>query len=213
LFKRNQVEEAVARVVTPAATRPSSELCIWLKRLLDTDRALGRNKRSADPGRANFAFYSSDMPGRGVEIAFSEYEAFALLTGVQLMRHGWPQGFVVSVLRRVRPALETEHARILRQDPAELFNQQLIRERARPGDLAVDNTDPVFLAIVSRDPERPSAPNPVAVCRGQRRLMEFLHSRQGVGWGLTVYEVVNPVHALSAALAATKPRKRGRAGR
>lgn len=211
MFKRNQVEEAIAQVVTPAATKPSSELRIWLKRLLDTDRNLGRDKRSTDPGRANFAFYGSDTPGRGVENAFSQYEVFALLTGVQLMRHGWPQGFVVSVLRRVRPALEQQHARILQQDPAELFNQQLIVERARPGDIAVDNSDPVFLGIVSRDPERPSAPNPVTVCQGQGPLVEFLR-RQGVGRALSVYEVVNSVHALSAALAKTKPRKRGRAG-
>jgi hypothetical protein len=94
--------------VTRAAAKPSSELRIWPKRLLDADRALDRNKRSTDPGRANFAFYSCDMPGRGVENAFSEYEAFALLTGIRLMRHGWTQGFVVSVLRRVQG---TKHTR------------------------------------------------------------------------------------------------------
>ena len=47
------------------------------------------------------------------------------------MQHGWPQGFAVSVLRRVRPELEKEHARILKQDPAILFDQQLTRYEVR----------------------------------------------------------------------------------
>ena len=103
--KRNQVEEAIARVFEPGSAKPSSIMRTQLKRLLDTDRVLGA-KRSADPERANFAFYSMDMLGRGIESWFSDYEAFALLTGLLLMRHGWPQGFVVALLRRVRPALE-----------------------------------------------------------------------------------------------------------
>ena len=56
--------------------------------------------------RANFAFYSLDAPGRGGENWFSDYDAFALLIGLQLMRHGWTQGFAVAVLRRVKPELE-----------------------------------------------------------------------------------------------------------
>src|SRR6266566_9364165 len=64
--------------------------------------------------------------------------------------HGWPQGFAVSIMRRVRPDLEREHARILQQCPDKLFDQQAIRSRARPGDIAVDNTDPVFLTIAPK---------------------------------------------------------------
>ena len=126
MFKRNQVEEAIARVLEPGSAKPSSEMRTRLKRLLETDRGFGRNKRSADPERANFAFYSEDGPGRGVENWFSADEAFALLTGLRLMRHGWPQGFAVAVLRRVKPALEEQHARILKQDPVVLFDERLI---------------------------------------------------------------------------------------
>jgi uncharacterized protein (DUF1778 family) len=36
------------------------------------------------------------------------------------MEHGWPQGFAVSIIRRVRLDLESEHARILRQRPDDL---------------------------------------------------------------------------------------------
>ena len=209
MFKRNQVEEAIARVLEPGAAKLSSKIRTPLRRLLDTDRDLGRQKRSADPESANFAFYNRDGSGRGVENWFSDYEAFALLTGLQLMRHGWPQGFAVAVLRRVKPELEKHHARILSQKPAVLFDNELIRQRAKPGDLAVDNTDPVFLAIISKDREDSSRSNPAAICRGQEELVRFIKA-QGPGKAWTALELVNAVHALSSALAKTKPRRRGR---
>ena len=87
------------------------------KRLLETDRARGRNKRSDDPEKANFAFHSADMPGRGHENRFSRFEAFALLLGLRLMGLGLPQGAVVALLRRVRPQLEQQHSQIMRRAP------------------------------------------------------------------------------------------------
>jgi len=212
MAKRNQVEEAIAFVLEPGSAKPSSEMRTRIKRLLETDRGLGRNKRSVDPERANFAFYSIDAPGRGVEIRFSDYEAFALLIGLQLMRHRWSQRFAVALLRRVRPELEKQHARILKQDPAVLFDEKLIRQRARPGDIAVDNTDPVFLTIMSTHREDRSGSYPVAICRGQGQLTDF-HRQHRAGQTFTIYELVNSVHALSSALAKTKPRKRGRGSR
>ena len=211
MFKRNQVEELIAHVLEPGSAKPSSEIRTRIKRLLETDRGLGRTKRSTDPERANFAFYSLDAPGRGGENWFSDYDAFALLIGLQLMRHGWTQGFAVAVLRRVKPELEIQHARILGQDQAVLFDEQLIRQRAKPGDFVVRNTDPVFLAIVSRDREDRSDPNRAAIFRGQKQLMRFINT-QGVGKGWTIFELVNSVHDLSLALAKTRPRRRGRSG-
>ena len=32
-------------------------------------------------------------PGKGFEVWLADYEAFALLTGVRLLQHGWPQGW------------------------------------------------------------------------------------------------------------------------
>jgi hypothetical protein len=116
-----------------------------IKRLLDLDRSMGRKLRSKNAEEANFGFFSEEAPGTGADILFSEYDAFALLNGLRIMKHRWPQGFAVSIIRRVRLDLEREHARILRQDPSKLFDWQAIRARARPGDIAVHNTDPVFL--------------------------------------------------------------------
>ena len=209
MFKRNQVEESIAIVLEPGSAKPSSEMRTRLKRLLETDRSLGRSKRSADPERANFAFHSMEAPGRGLENWFTGYEAFALLTGLRLMRDGWPQGLAVAALRRVKPDLERHHARILRQGATMLFNEVQIRQHAKSGDLAVSNTDPVFLVINSKDQEDRLASNPAAICRGQAVLMGFIK-----GWGpgqtWTVMELGTSIHALSLALAKTVPRKRGR---
>ena len=155
MFKRNQVEEAIAVVLEPGAAKLSSETRTRLKRLLETDRSLGRNKRSPDPESANFAFHSKDAPGRGLENWFTGYEAFALLTGLRLMRDRWPQG-----TRGCRAApRETEYGttsrRILRQDPVVLFDEGQIRGRAKPGDAPFNAADPVYLVINSRDAKRP----------------------------------------------------------
>ena len=78
-FKRNQVEEAISRVFEPLSPEPTLNLRTRMKRLLDTDRALGRDRRSNDPKVAHYAFYSDEAPGSGREVWFSEYECFALL--------------------------------------------------------------------------------------------------------------------------------------
>ena len=168
-YKRNQIEEAIARIVVPNCKEPPSELRTRIKRLLDLDRSIGRKPRSKDAEEANFGFFSEEAPGTGADIMFSEYDAFALLNGLRIMAHGWPQSFAVSIMRRVRRDLEREHARILRQDPGKLFDWEAIRARARPGDIAVDNTDPVFLTIASkaqRGPDEGQTAPLSAVCHG-----------------------------------------------
>jgi hypothetical protein len=210
-FKRNQVEEAIRRILEPGSPRSSSDLRIRLKRLLDLDRSLGRNKRSNDPQRANFAFYSLDAPGRGVEVQFSQYEAFALLMGLRLMEHGWPQGFAVSVLRQARLQLENQHTLILKKDPAKLFDPQLLGpQHARPGDIYVGNTDPVFFALGSAERSDPTASPSYVICRGQVELMRRTVKTSPVGWSWSIFELATVAHRLSEELAKTQPRKRGR---
>lgn len=143
---------------------------------------------------------------------FTEYNAFALLNGLRIMAHGWPQSFAVSIMRRVRRDLEREHARILRQDPGKLFDWEAIRARARPGDIAVDNTDPVFLTIASkaqRGPDGQTAPLS-AVCHGWAKVCEF--SRDVGAPSVTFFEVVTLAHRLHHELMKAEPRRRGRGG-
>jgi hypothetical protein len=212
-YKRNQIEEAISGVLEPRSPEPTSELRTRLKRLLETDRALGRVPRCADPERANFAFYGAEAPGSGVEVWFSEYEAFALLNGLRLMGHGWPQGFAVSVMRRVRSELEKQHARILKQDPKWLFDQEAIRRNAKEGDLAFDNADPVLLTIVSKSgaaPNEQGEPHRCGICRGPNEAMKFVWQAHAGAGAWTMFELVNVAHRLSKELARTEPRRRGR---
>ena len=212
-YKRNQIEEALSRAFGEPSTKPSSELRTRVKRLLEMDRSVGRNARSADPQVANYAFYRSDSPGRGVEVWFSDYEAFALMIGLRLLQHGWPQSFPVALLRRLRPELEREHARILKQDPAILFDEKAIQRKARPGDLYFDNTDPVLLTIVSgQQPAKEGSTEnpPCAICRGMQHVSKFLKQEAARSW--TLHELVTPAHALLFQLSRAQPRKRGRSG-
>jgi hypothetical protein len=147
-----------------------------LSGLLDLDRSIGRKLHSKDAEEANFGFFSGEAPGTGADVSFSEYEAFALLNGLRIMNHGWPQSFAVTIMRRVRLDLERAHARILRQDRDKLFDWETIQARARPGDIAVDNTDPVFLTLASKEErarDEARAPPFSAVCRGLEKVSQF----------------------------------------
>jgi hypothetical protein len=211
-FKRNQIEEAIARIVFPNCEELPSKLRTRIKRLLELDRSIGRKPRSKDAEVAGFGFFSGEVPGTGADISFSEYEAFALLNGLRIIEHRWPQSFAVSIMRRVRPDLEREHARILKQGPEELFDQQTILANASAGTISVDNTDPVFLTLAPTGEcaadERKTVPL-AAVCHGWGKVIEFSHA---VGASsLTTFEVATLAHRLHQGLLKTKPRRRGRA--
>ena len=68
--KRNQVEEAIVAVLERGLRQLNSQIRSRVKRLLDTDRAHGRNKRASDPEKARYAFDGGEMPGRGYENSF-----------------------------------------------------------------------------------------------------------------------------------------------
>ena len=143
-----------------------SDLKLKMKRLLVTDRRLGRGKRSDDKADRRYAFYSQKPQGSGVEVMFSGYEAFALLAALIVLEHGIPQAKVVSILREVRSDFEAAHRDTLQKDPKELFDPHSIRAMARSGMFAVDNTSPVFLAFVKLDIGRGRVHAFIAVCRG-----------------------------------------------
>jgi hypothetical protein len=213
-FKRNQIEEAISRVVDPTAEKPSADLLIRLKRLLDTDRSLGRNPRSNDQEKATFAFFSRGAVGSGVEVWFQEYEVFALLVGLRFLEHGFPQRKAVLALRSVRPLLEQEHARILQLDPNALFDEEAIRRAAQQGQLAVNNTDPVFLVISSGEANEKVAEaksiKSLNICRGEVAMMRAVKANPGLS---TILGIVGTVHRLHHFLSTTEPSQRGRAAR
>ena len=207
-YKRNQIEEAIARIFDPNCREPPSDLRTRIKRLLELDRSMGRKVRSKDPEEGNFAFFSEAAPGTGVDISFSEYEAFALINGLRIMNHGWPQSFAVSIMRHVRRDLEREHARILRQDPGKLFDLEAIGAKGPEGEIAADNTDHVYLALASKAQQSPDEAQMPAVRRGVQNVFKF---RNDMGASsVTMFEVATLAHRLHQALMKTEPRRRGR---
>lgn len=207
-YKRNQAVEAIS-ISVGQGPRATAELRTELKRLLDTDRNLDR--LPSDLERANYAFFTGEAPGRGTEVEFSGYETFALLIGLNLMEHGWPQATAVSILRQARPVLEPKHAQILRWDPATLFDEEKIRGPAKPGALAASTTRPVYLVITSlkgRPRERDTDDTREVAVLENDKLMPFL--LREAGRSSTMIELTRMAHALHAALVKTKPSKRGR---
>ena len=79
-----------------------------------------------------------------MEVWFEEYEAFALLIGLRLLEHGFPQQKSVLALRTVRPLLEQEHARIMKLDPKVLFDQEAIARALQPGQPVVKQHSSCF---------------------------------------------------------------------
>ena len=209
-FKRNQVEDALSRIFDRAGDSSIAQVRTRVKRLLLADREWGRKRHVAPDGRG-FAFYSAEPPGSGQEGWYSEYEAFALLTALRLLEHGWPQGTVLTALRQVRPRMEKEHGWILQQDPARLFDWGEIVRRAQPGSMAVSNTDPVFLCIASQHgapPRDEAGLRSYEICHGEAELMQVI--RREAGQSSSIFELTAAAHQLSAELSKTEPRKRGR---
>ena len=211
-LKRNQVEEAISRSIDPTLQGPSNEVANRLKRLLDLDRSFGRSFRSNDPKMANFAFFSRDAAGSGVEVRFQEYEAFALLVGWKFLEHGFPQQRVITTLRRIRLMLEREHTRIMKLVPHTFFDTARVGAAAKPGQLYVSNIAPVFLVIWSgqRKTQREPKDNEVrsvAICRSEGELLGVIKSRFGPH---TVLELVGLAHGLHEQLLSTQPAQRGR---
>jgi hypothetical protein len=212
-YKRNQVEEAIFRTLSAGEER-RNELKFRIKRLLVTDRRLGRNVKSAPEEDQHYAFFGQDPPGSGHEVMFTAYQTFALLAAVILLEHGLPQASVVRVMRRVRRQFEAAHAHIMRKDPRTLFDQQAILAQASPGMIATNNTDPVFLVFVrltASSVDEQNASSAVAVCRGLAQLQAFIKRHSVPGTGATFFEFVGLMHALAANLSQTFPVKRGRA--
>ena len=211
-FKRNQIERGICLTFGAKDAR-ADELKLRLKRLLVTDRRLIRRKRSKEKAGFGYAFYSQDAPGSGVEVMFTDYEAFALLAGLMLLEHGIPQATVVGILRRVRSDLETAHRETLEKDPTDLFDPKAVQAIAKPGMIATDNTDPIFLALIklpSSAVDDGKVRALLTVCRGHDELRTFIKKHSVPGIGATFFEFVGLMHRLAANLSKTHPVKRGR---
>jgi hypothetical protein len=208
MYKRNQLEEAVIRTLG-ATDAQARDLKLKIKRLLLTDRRLGRRRRS-HRGAERYAFYSGKPQGTGTEVMFTGYEVFAVMAAIILLEHGIPQAKVASILQQVRSDFEAAHREILRMDRKELFDARAVQAMARPGMLAADNTAPVYLAFVKIDAGKGTISAVVSVCRGWDEVVKFTKQHSVPGSGATHFEFVSLMHKLATCLSETRPVKRGR---
>jgi hypothetical protein len=210
-YRLGQVEDAIFRSLGAENAR-AREVKYRLKRLLAADRGLGRPSRSESELERRFAFFPDAPPGRGVDIMFSHYAAFALLAAVILLEHGLPQKTVVTLMRRVRQQLESAHAQCLKKDPKILFDEERLRQQARPGMIAFSATEPVVLIAaglrdaVGNDQERIAA----AVCQSPEELGVFARQHGGLGRGYSIVEFTSWIHDFAKNLSRAPARKRGR---
>jgi hypothetical protein len=143
MFTRGQIEWAIAQV-TGRTVRPGGEprhdLQMKLKRLLDIDRKKGIDAAQARPEFRRFAFLRGALPGKGVAIAYTPYDAFALLLGLHLLDSNVPQLAAIRLLRLIRLELEREHKRILRANHG-------LESRVKEGLLVEDPQNMIFLVL------------------------------------------------------------------
>jgi hypothetical protein len=212
-YKRNQVQEAIFRTMGAQGAR-ADEIRFRLKRLLATDRSLGCRRQSQDKADRHYAFYGAEPRGTGADVMYSAYEAFALLAAVTLLEHGLPQVVVVKLMRQIRDELELAHAETLEKHPSDLFDQDAIRARAKPGMIAFDSTDPVilvFLRLTGSSVDEQNIGTVVSLCRNTIELSLFMKKHGSPGNGFSIFEFSRLIHLLAESLSRARAVKRGRA--
>jgi hypothetical protein len=188
-YKRNQVEEAIARTLGERSKKPSAELLARIKRLLDTDRA-EKSKRKKS------AFVSVLSQGQGHENWFSNYDAFAILLGLQLLAIGWSQTRVVNILLKGRADLEKAYPTLRRA-----------KNEGVPGPGALDIAGPA-VGILFSGYDRAESAAKILVAEDAQQLVSKL--REKAGQSITTIGLGNTIAELEHNLSRVPERKRGR---
>jgi hypothetical protein len=201
-FKRNQLEEAISRTVGERSAKPSSALKARLKRLLDVDRNIEND--STNLKRSLFAFYHKEPGGKGSEISFSVADACALLMGIRMLEHGWPQKFVVSGLRLIRSELARRHEEILERP----IGQRKL-ELPQVGEINFAHPDTDFLLVVSDSGSRNKSTDPY-LRLFDNQIQAFAFQMEKAGRSCSWLSLEGPARTLNEHLLKSEPRRRGR---
>lgn len=197
-YKRNQVEDALSRLFDAQSGRPRTELLGRVKRLLDTDRRTGGDKRSA-----TFAFSDGPPGTSGIEVQFTDYGAFALFVGLRMLESGWPQSFVVALLQEARKKLEVAHRKLLKDGL-----MQPMAAEPKAGDLALPDGAFVVVHFTEGSKVMKSGSVTVYLTSDLQDVMRSL--MRTAGQSTTIVPLGNFAQQLSDFLAQTQPRRRGR---
>lgn len=221
IYKRDQVERAIAIVsgISPQhGPKRFGALKVELKRLLERDRKQALETPRGKP--ESQAFHDGPPPGRGFDVMYTGYEAFALLIALRLMRGGLTQGTAVNFMLEVRPRLESFHSDTLAKALEELCPE--VKEGTRlsrliDGFLVRDPKMMVYLVARAGDdaevydlPSPPDAPVSGNVCHGEKDLLDRMREASHKKYAVIVVELVNAAHQLAHHLKRIPARSRGR---
>jgi hypothetical protein len=135
---------------------------------------------------------------------FSEVNAFALLMGIRMLNHGWPQSFVVSRLRQAHEEMATRHRAILAAAPRP--PQQILGE---PGEMAPSYPNSPFLIIVSDEKtDHPDKGSYVRFFDNQE--VAFRFQMKELGRSCSWFGLEGAARALHEHLISSLPKPRGR---
>ena len=221
MFTRGQIEWAIAQV-TGRTLRPGGEprhdLQMKLKRLLDIDRKKGIDAAQAWPEFRRFAFLEGGLPGKGVAISYTHYDAFALLLGLYLLHSNVPQMAVLRLLRLIRRELEREHERILHLSHQRLAqNKHALERRIEEGQLIENPRKMVFLVLpigagadLLYRRKQDATIKLANIARTSAELVDVVAHLTRVSPPVLVFELINPARQLSSWLERAPLIRRGR---
>lgn len=107
-YKRNQVIWAIWQSMAYShafGSTPPAWFETRIRRLLDLDRG--------EEAKPPFAFMATAPRGRGADTAFTDFDAFCLALGIELLDAGFKQSEIVFLLKHVRPRLSKEYTEIM----------------------------------------------------------------------------------------------------
>jgi hypothetical protein len=189
-YKLNQVVFAISRTASDELTE--RDVSFRLKRLLALDRS---EPRAAEH---HFAFFDEKPQGKGVDVLFSTYEAFALFLANAMLEARFPQLTVLRLLRKARTKLSKAYKQCLEKQPATI------------GKIEDDPWTfgyPMFVVVGARGPGEVS---PFAVCATNTARYEFTREYDRPGVGFSFFPLANAVQEFAKNLAEAPVRRRGR---
>ena len=221
MFTRGQIEWAIAQATGQTqgpGGAPRHDLKMKVKRLLDLDRKKGIDAAQVWPEFRRFAFLEGGLPGKGLAISYTRYDAFALLLGLRLLGGNLPQMGVIRLLRRIRLELGQEHERILRLAPERLApSKHGLERKIKEGLLVEDPRKMVFLALPAGAGAellyRRSQDNSLElanIARSPAELVDVVAHLTLVSPPVLVFELINPAHQLASWLESAPLIRRGR---
>jgi hypothetical protein len=221
MFTRGQIEWAIAQATGQTqgpGGEPRHDLKMKLKRLLDLDRKKGVDAAKPWAEFRRFAFLEGGLPGKGLAISYTRYDAFALLLGLRLLGGNVPQMAVIRLLRRIRPELEWEHKRALHVAPERLAQSKHgLGHKVKEGLMVEDSRKMVFLALPAGAGAellyRRSHENSLElanIARSPAELVSVVAHLTLVSPPVLVFELINPAHQLAWWLENAPVIRRGR---